>query len=56
MPTWFTHADLNGDGDVSRREFLGSAAHFNQLDGDQDGYINLAEAATREGERAISSH
>ena len=24
LPAWFTSADLNGDGDVSRREFLGS--------------------------------
>jgi hypothetical protein len=44
LPGWFTHADLNGDGDVSRREFLGSAEQFDRLDGNHDGYIDPGEA------------
>jgi Ca2+-binding EF-hand superfamily protein len=43
--TWFTHADLNGDGDVSRREFLGSAEQFDRLDANKDGYVGPLEAA-----------
>jgi Ca2+-binding EF-hand superfamily protein len=41
---WFARADLNGDGDVSRREFLGSIEQFDQLDADKDGYIAAREA------------
>jgi hypothetical protein len=44
-PGWFRHADFNTDGDVSRREFLGSFEQFSQLDASQDGYIDSAEAA-----------
>jgi hypothetical protein len=44
-PAWFAHADLNGDGDVSAREFLGSAARFAMLDANRDGYIAADEAA-----------
>jgi hypothetical protein len=32
---------------VSRREFLGTAAHFDRLDTDRDGYVAAAEAAAR---------
>jgi hypothetical protein len=45
VPAWFSHADLNGDGDVSRREFLGAPVQFERLDGDKDGYLNAAESA-----------
>jgi Ca2+-binding EF-hand superfamily protein len=44
LPAWFKHADLNGDGDVSRREFLGSGEQFDQLDANKDGYVGPAEA------------
>jgi Ca2+-binding EF-hand superfamily protein len=44
LPAWFAHADLNSDGDVSRREFLGSTAQFERLDQNQDGYIGPGEA------------
>ena len=44
-PDWFRHADFNGDGDVSRREFLGSVEQFARLDSNGDGYIDSAEAA-----------
>jgi len=45
LPAWFAHADLNGDGDVSRREFLGSTEQFDRLDADKDGYIGASESA-----------
>ena len=36
------------DGDVSRREFLGSDAAFAKLDADRDGLISLEEAEKAE--------
>jgi Ca2+-binding EF-hand superfamily protein len=44
-PAWFAHADFNSDGDVSRREFLGSIEQFTRLDANQDGFIAAEEAA-----------
>ncbi|MBA3485300.1 MAG: hypothetical protein H0T51_26185, partial [Pirellulales bacterium] len=44
-PKWFTRADLNADGEISRREFLGSPDHFSQADLSRDGYIAASEAA-----------
>jgi Ca2+-binding EF-hand superfamily protein len=44
VPAWFSHADLNGDGDVSQREFLGAPAQFDRLDGDKDGYLSVTES------------
>jgi hypothetical protein len=44
-PLWFTKADFNGDGDISRREFLGSFDRFGAVDENQDGYISRDEAA-----------
>jgi Ca2+-binding EF-hand superfamily protein len=43
-PLWFRKMDRNRDGDVSRREFLGSDEQFRQIDTDGDGLISLAEA------------
>jgi hypothetical protein len=43
-PTWFRKMDRNGDGDVSRREFLGTPEEFKRLDLDGDGFISLEEA------------
>jgi len=43
-PKWFTAMDRNGDGDVSPREFLGTAADFKGLDADADGLIGTEEA------------
>ena len=43
--TWFVRADFNRDGDISRREFLGSLDQFSQLDTNSDGYIGPDEAA-----------
>jgi Ca2+-binding EF-hand superfamily protein len=43
-PLWFRNMDVNGDGDVSRREFLGSDEAFRVLDTDHDGLISVEEA------------
>lgn len=43
-PLWFRKMDRNGDGDVSRREFLGSADQFRKIDADGDGLISIEEA------------
>jgi hypothetical protein len=44
-PAWFASADFNNDGDVSRREFVGSIEQFSRLDADQDGFLAADEAA-----------
>jgi hypothetical protein len=36
--------DRNHDGDVSRREFLGTREQFDRLDRDQDGLLGPDEA------------
>jgi Ca2+-binding EF-hand superfamily protein len=43
-PLWFRKMDRNGDGDVSRSEFLGTKAEFDAIDTDHDGLISLEEA------------
>lgn len=43
-PLWFRKMDRNRDGDVSRREFLGSSAQFDSLDTDKDGLLDAKEA------------
>jgi len=44
-PEWFKRMDRNRDGDLSRREFLGSRSQFDLLDTDHDGLINADEAS-----------
>jgi Ca2+-binding EF-hand superfamily protein len=43
-PAWFQAMDRNGDGFVSRREFLGPPELFARLDRDGDGLLNANEA------------
>jgi Ca2+-binding EF-hand superfamily protein len=43
-PEWFQKMDRNHDGDVSRREFLGTRDQFDRLDHDKDGLIDADEA------------
>jgi Ca2+-binding EF-hand superfamily protein len=43
-PLWFRKMDRNGDGFVSRREFLGTKEEFDRIDRDGDGLIDPDEA------------
>lgn len=47
-PTWFKKMDRNGDGDVSRIEFLGTKAEFDAMDADKDDLVSVSEAETYE--------
>ncbi|MBI1904400.1 MAG: EF-hand domain-containing protein [Planctomycetia bacterium] len=44
LPAWFHAMDVNGDGELSRREFLGNALQFGRLDRNGDDFIDAAEA------------
>lgn len=43
-PLWFVKMDRNGDGDVSRSEFLGPPEDFAAIDANGDGLISTEEA------------
>jgi Ca2+-binding EF-hand superfamily protein len=43
-PLWFRKMDRNRDGDVSRKEFLGTDEEFRAIDTDGDGLISVEEA------------
>lgn len=43
-PAWFRAMDRNGDGDVSRREWIGDPALFDRYDLNRDGLLSPAEA------------
>jgi Ca2+-binding EF-hand superfamily protein len=45
VPEWFVRMDRNGDGDVTLREFLGGRAKFEELDANDDGFLDAEEAA-----------
>ncbi len=42
-PAWFQAMDHNGDGQVSRREFLGRPERFTRNDANRDGYLSVTE-------------
>jgi Ca2+-binding EF-hand superfamily protein len=50
-PVWFRKMDRNRDGDVSRREFLGSDEQFRLIDADGDGLISADEADRFDAQR-----
>jgi Ca2+-binding EF-hand superfamily protein len=47
-PLWFRKMDVNHDGYLSRREFLGTDEDFKKLDTDGDGLISAKEAEQAE--------
>jgi EF hand len=50
-PAWFLAMDRNGDGDVSRAEFLGTDEEFKAYDADGDGLISPDEAEAGDRKR-----
>jgi Ca2+-binding EF-hand superfamily protein len=54
-PAWFQKMDRNKDGDVSRREFLGSLEEFKLIDEDGDGLISVDEAIRFEAKRKAAA-
>ena len=50
-PQWFRKMDKNNDGDVSRREWLGTDEEFAAIDVDGDGLISVAEALAFEAKK-----
>jgi Ca2+-binding EF-hand superfamily protein len=44
VPRWFVRMDANGDGAISRREFLGTSEQFEELDLDDDDFVESDEA------------
>jgi len=49
-PVWFRKMDKNRDGEVSQREFLGETSLFEQLDRNQDQFLDLTEALSAPAE------
>ncbi len=43
LPRWALHMDTNRDGDISMREFLGTAEQFSELDRNGDGFVDAQE-------------
>lgn len=47
LPKWFVSMDANGDGEISRLEFLGTSDLFERLDANQDRFLSPEEAAPK---------
>lgn len=47
-PEWFRRMDVNRDGDVTRREFLGPLRDFDELDENGDGFLTALEAQSED--------
>jgi Ca2+-binding EF-hand superfamily protein len=45
-PRWFRGMDRNQDAGISWREFLGTRAQFEELDRDDDGFVDVHEAGS----------
>lgn len=54
-PAWFRKMDRNGDGDVSRREWLGPEEEFRVIDRDGDGLLSAEEAGLYDAARGRRS-
>ena len=50
-PVWFRKMDRNNDGDVSRKEWLGTDEDFAAIDTDGDGLISVDEALAFEAKK-----
>jgi hypothetical protein len=55
-PAWFQKMDRNKDGDVSRREWLGTPEEFKEIDEDGDGLISVEEAIKYEAKRKAGAN
>jgi Ca2+-binding EF-hand superfamily protein len=55
-PLWFQKMDRNGDGEVSRREWLGSKEDFKRIDTNGDGVISREEAERADAEFRKQGH
>lgn len=53
-PDWFVRIDVNKDGDLTIKEFLGTREQFAEFDKDMDGLLSVAEAVAKEEETEVA--
>ena len=51
LPSWASQMDTNNDGEISRREFIGTAEQFEKLDLDNDGFLGSHESNAAAAEK-----